>query len=111
VAFITKISHGETQSGQVFASYEIDWTTIVSYTAGGEVFDISAEFSGSPTVVCSGGAATTTGYVIDHDGGTAAAGKLIVKWAGAAGAALPQITAGTNLTNVRSKAIAFGERP
>ncbi len=67
-----------------------------SYPAGGEVFDISAYLSGSPNVRCSG----DDGYEIQHDRGTAAAGKLLAYEAGADTAPLDEVTATTDLSAV-----------
>lgn len=56
-----------------------------SYPSGGETFDISTWFGGSPFMV---GASGDDGYVIEHDRGTAAAGKLIARVSGTTDAPL-----------------------
>lgn len=49
-----------------------------SYPTGGEVFDVSAEFSGSPNVKWSVAADTTPlALIVKHNLGTAAAGTLL----------------------------------
>jgi len=45
-----------------------------SYANGGETIDLSAYFSSSPIVLCNALSAT---YGYRHDGGTAAAGKIV----------------------------------
>ena len=77
-----------------------------SYAAGpGEVFDVSAWFSGSPDVNPGGG---DDGYVIQHDRGTAAAGVLIVYEAGADGAALDEVAGTTDLSALIAKVTVTG---
>lgn len=73
-----------------------------SYPTGGETFDISAEFSGSPTVL-SGIAvnATPVTIVVRHDNGTAAAGKLLAYYCdnnGGSDSGLIQIPGTTDLS-------------
>ena len=61
-------------------------TLDASYAAGGEVIDLSTWFTGSPTVLVGG----DDGYEVQHDRGTAAAGKLVAYEAGADAAALAE---------------------
>lgn len=74
--------------GALMKIYEV--TFDASYVLGGETFDISADFKGSPAVFPTSGSLATTGRVVSHDHGTAAAGKLLVFEAGTASAPLDE---------------------
>jgi len=76
-----------------------------SYPTGGEVFDVSTWFSGSPHVNPGGG---DDGYVIQHDRGTAAAGVLLAYEAGADGAALDEVANTTDLSAVICHVVVIG---
>ena len=79
-----------------------------SYPTGGETMDLSSYLlsTSSPTVIING----DDGYVIQHDRGTAAAGKLIAYGTGSANkAALTQQDATTNLSTVICPFTAIGQ--
>jgi len=74
------------------------------YLTGGSVIDLSDYFSGSPDVITS--ALDTTGvYVASHNGGTAAAGKLITMVA----ANGTQVANAFNLAAVVTTIVAVGD--
>lgn len=62
--------------------------------SGGETFDISTWYQGSPTCV---GTSNTAGYVVQHNNGTAAAGKLIV-FEQDAGGVMGEVAGATDLS-------------
>jgi hypothetical protein len=79
-----------------------------SYPTGGETMDISADFSGSPSVIPSGPSDAGEGYFVGHDQGTAAAGILIAFESGADGTANDEVTNATDLSGLIIKCIAIG---
>jgi hypothetical protein len=87
-----------------------------SYAKGGEVMALNAanQFKGSSTPIVVIGAAD--GYALEHDHGTATAGKVVARYSSVNsknGAnetlALVQVTATTNLNAVNATFIAFGQ--
>lgn len=72
--------------------------------SGGEVMDLSAYFDGSPIVIANG----DDGYVVQHNRGTAAAGKLIAYLQDTDGGPLIEVTATTDLSAVICPFVAFG---
>lgn len=83
-----------------------------SYATGGEVMDVSTYFAGSPTVVIGG----ADGYMLEHNQGTAAAGKVLARYSSVNsknGAnetlALVQVADGTDLSAVNTTFLAMGQ--
>ena len=79
-----------------------------SYPTGGETFDISGYFQGSPDVQVTG----DDGYVIEHDRGTAAAGKLVARYGdydATADGALIDVANTTDLSAVIVKVLVIGD--
>ncbi|MEE9366915.1 MAG: hypothetical protein V3W44_09535 [Dehalococcoidales bacterium] len=83
-------------------------TLSATYLTGGETLDLSSYFQGSPLVIPTG----DDGYVIEHDRGNAAAGKLLARFANggaAAGAALIELTNAVDTSAVICSFIAVGD--
>jgi hypothetical protein len=75
-----------------------------SYPTGGETVDLSTYLSGSPTVIVNG----LGGYVAQHDGGTAAAGKVLLYEAGADAAALDEFGNAADASAIVCPFVAIG---
>jgi hypothetical protein len=105
MALTLSLTYDTTMGGSKIAYGTITFDNV--YVTGGETLDLSAQFSGSPTVLTS----SDDGYVIRHNRGNAAAGVLQAYFANggaAAGAALIEVTNAADLSAVIVHCIAMG---